>query len=326
MTVRLLSFDFDRLKHPAALLSAGVLKTLVMWISVFVFVVVSSKAYSEGQEANMLFGGMATDRGKTSWAFQVEYKQVELLKYKDLGFDGSFSYVNEGHPTGHYRDGVVVQGWAGLLDRFKLHLSLGAGPYLYNDTVSRHAGTNGLGCMTSFDVRYDVSKNFSVGARLNEALVPQGPNATSLLFEVGYRLPDKEQRPAAEPKNQISFLTLAFSDNISDLGTFSELRFARAITDHIDVVAANFFGRGFKEKGGAAEACATNEFGNFKTGICAGPYHEYQKAETAGIASLFGDYNLKNTPWSVMVIFDRTSNFDNHRGIDATSLGVGYKF
>ena len=77
-----------------------------------------------------------TDKGRASWALQVEYKQLEFLTYKNFVFDGSFSYINEGRPIGHRRDGVMVQGWARMLVGSKLNLSLGAGPYFYNDTVA----------------------------------------------------------------------------------------------------------------------------------------------------------------------------------------------
>jgi hypothetical protein len=171
-----------------------------------------------------------------------------------------------------------------------------------------------------------LSKKFSVGARINEVIVPKGQNATSLLSEVVYRLPDKDDELASEGKNQIAFLTLGIPGDISDLGSISQLRLDRVIADHIEAVAVNFFGRDFKEKGVAAEACATNEFGDFKTGVCAGPYYDHRKAGMVDIASLFGNYNLKNTPWSVMIIFDRTSNLGGGRGIDATCCGIGYKF
>jgi hypothetical protein len=299
----------------------------MMLMSVFVLTLFSIKAYAQGQELNTLFGGIMTDKGKTSYAVQVEYKQLKLLEYKVFVFDGSFSYLNEGRPIGHRRDGVMVQGWTRMLVGSRLHLSVGAGPYLYNDTVvGPSPSTNGLGFVTSFDATYDVSKKFSVGARINEAIVPKGPNATSLLSEVVYRLPDKEDELSAELKNQLAFLTLGIPGNISDLGSVSQLRFARLITDHIEAVAVEFFGRSFKEKGVAGEACLTNGFGDFKTGVCTGPYYDHQKAGMVDIASLFGDYNFKNTPWSVMIIFDRTSNLGGGRGIDATCCGVGYKF
>jgi hypothetical protein len=303
------------------------LKNPMMLMSVFVFMLFSARAYSQGQEVNTFFGGIMTNKGRASWAVQVEYKQLELLTYKDFVFDGSFSYINEGHPIGHHRDGVMVQGWTRMLVGSKLHLSVGAGPYFYNDTVvGPSPSTNGLGFVTTFDVKYDVSKKFSVGARINEATVAKGPNTTSLLCGIDYRLPDKEDKLSAEGKNQIAFLTLGIPGDISALGSISQFRFDRVITDHIEAVAVNFFGRSFKEKGTAAEACATNEFGNFKTGICAGPYYDHQKAGMVDIASLFGDYNFKNTPWSVMIIFDRTSNLGGGRGIDATCCGIGYKF
>jgi hypothetical protein len=302
-------------------------KNSAMLMSVFVLMFFSARAYSQGQEVNTLFGGIMTDKGRASWALQVEYKQLEFLTYKNFVFDGSFSYINEGRPIGHRRDGVMVQGWARMLVGSKLNLSLGTGPYFYNDTVAGPSpSTNGLGFVTSFDATYDVSKKFSVGARLNETIVPKGQNATSLLSEIVYRLPDKDDELSTELKNQIAFLTLGIPGDISDLGSVSQLRFTRVITDHIEAMAANFFGRSFKEKGVAAEACVTNAFGDFKTGVCAGPYYDHQRAGVVDIASLFGDYNFKNTPWSVMIIFDRTSNLGGGRGIDATCCGVGYRF
>jgi len=42
---------------------------------------------------------------------------------------------------------------------------------------------------------------------------------------------------------------------------------------------------------------------------------------------MFADQSIKNTPWSVMMIFDRTSNLGAYPcGIGAASLGIGYKF
>ena len=303
------------------------LRNLVPSMSLVVFMLFPAKAYAQGQEVNTFFGGVVSDKGTTSWALEVEYKQLELLKYEDFLFDGSFSYMNEGHPRRHYRDGVTLQGWARMEAVSRLRLSLGIGPYFYNDTrVNPSSSTNGLGFATSFDAKYEVSEEFTVGARLNEAIVGKGPNATSLLWEVGYRLPDKEEREEAEQKNQMSFLTLGIPGHLSDLGTFYELRYARVIMDHVEVEPVNFFGRSFKEKGIAGEVCATNEFGNFKTGICAGPYYDRQRAGVVDIASILGDYNFKNTPWSVMIVFNRSSNLGGGRGIDVTSCGVGYKF
>jgi len=59
---------------------------MFMWV--FVFMLFSATAYSQGQEVNTLFGGIITDKGRASWALQLEYKQLELLKYEDFVFDG----------------------------------------------------------------------------------------------------------------------------------------------------------------------------------------------------------------------------------------------
>jgi hypothetical protein len=198
------------------------LKNRVLSMPVFVLMLLfPARAYSQGQEVNTLFGGIMTDKGRASWAVQVEYKQLELLTQEDFVFDGSFSYINEGHPIGHRRDGVMVQGWARMLAGSKLNLSVGAGPYFYNDTVvGPSPSINGLGFMTSFDAKYDVSEKFSVDARINEAIVPKGPNATSLLCGIDYRLPDKEDKAAAEGKNQIAFLTLGIAGIFPTWGVF----------------------------------------------------------------------------------------------------------
>ena len=48
----------------------------------------------------------------------------------------SVGYLNEGHVPNHKRDGLDFQGWArvNVLNR-RLSLGVGAGPYLYWDTV-----------------------------------------------------------------------------------------------------------------------------------------------------------------------------------------------
>ncbi len=294
----------------------------IVMASALAFILCSASAYSEGQEANVLLGGAITDRGSASWAFQVEYKQLDLLRCRDFIFDGSFSYLNEGHPTGHARDGITAQGWIRILDGSKLRVSLGAGPYLYNDRVTGASpAINGLGLAASLDVKYETD-GLRFGPRLSEILVPAGPNATSLLWEVGFDLPDKVS-PEAEPKNEISFLPATLANN----GRFFELRYARTIVDHLEVMPVYVAGSWFKAKGFAPETCATNEFGNFKIGVCTGPYYDYEEGKIVDIASLHGEYSFRNTPWSFVINFDRTSNRDGGgRGLDNTSFGMGYRF
>ena len=96
-------------------------------------------------------------------------------------------------------------------------------------------------------------KGFRSAPVSTRALVPKGQNATSLLSEIVYGFLIRTMSYSAELKNQIAFLTLGIPGDISDLGSISQLRFTRVITDHIEAAAVNFFGRSFKEKGVAAE-------------------------------------------------------------------------
>jgi len=83
------------------------------------------------QEFSAGWGGMQTpDLNQTSWTFQYTYRQDFTRN-----FAASFTWLNEGHVTGHHRDGTVWQLWGTLpLADDHFALSFGVGPYYYYDT------------------------------------------------------------------------------------------------------------------------------------------------------------------------------------------------
>src|SRR4051812_27427795 len=89
-----------------------------------------------GQELTFLYGRMeAPSLDETSFTWQIDYRQN---LYRNLA--ASVAYINEGHVTGHHRDGTAWQLWGQLpFWNNRLELSLGAGAYYFYDTQSAPA-------------------------------------------------------------------------------------------------------------------------------------------------------------------------------------------
>ena len=131
----------------------------------------------------------ADDDGSHSYAWQLEYRQ-NLWRY----LDASFLYANEGHVTGHHRDGVAAQVWAvtpRLLDRFTL--ALGAGPYLYCDTQDENAppgfkDSHAVGVIYTGSASWYLSERWFLRLNVNQIQTGSGAGTRSFLLGAGYRL------------------------------------------------------------------------------------------------------------------------------------------
>jgi hypothetical protein len=130
----------------------------------------------------------ADDADSHSYAWQLEYRQ-NLWRY----LDASFLYANEGHLTGHHRDGVALQLWAvtpPLAQRFTI--ALGVGPYLFCDTQDEDVAP-GFKDAHDLGVIYTGSMTWYLGQRwllrLNVSEIEAGSAGTrSYLLGAGYRL------------------------------------------------------------------------------------------------------------------------------------------
>src|SRR5512144_2634163 len=85
----------------------------------------------------------------------------------------SVGYLNEGHFSNHKRDGLDFQGWArvNVLNR-RLSLGVGAGPYVYWDTVlgsSRpvYSDQHGVGAIFSFAANWYLVDRFFIQGKVN---------------------------------------------------------------------------------------------------------------------------------------------------------------
>jgi len=84
------------------------------------------------QELSLMGGAAAlADLGTESYSWELDYRQYFLPQVAV-----SLDWINEGHLSEHHVDGFATEAWYCLpLDRGRLSLSVGAGPYFYFDTV-----------------------------------------------------------------------------------------------------------------------------------------------------------------------------------------------
>ena len=136
-----------------------------------------------------LFGGgsRAANTNTYTWAFNY---QEGLGQY----FAASFTWLNEGHIPDHHRDGQMIQFWGRIpVGNPQFVLQAGVGPYRYFDTTTAEQGgsysdTHGWGVVYSVRAAYYASSRWITQLQLNRVHVQRGPDATSVMFGVGYQL------------------------------------------------------------------------------------------------------------------------------------------
>jgi len=156
------------------------------------FALLALLASSAAAQELTLFGGASTarDLDESTYAWKVEYRQ-------GLGehFEVSYSWLNEGHVTGHHRDGHGLQLWAReRLRGGRLSLAAGAGVMRYYDTVDSrperpYANQHGYAGLFSADAAYYFGNRWVVRAEANVAWAPPAStDAWNVLAGVGYQL------------------------------------------------------------------------------------------------------------------------------------------
>jgi hypothetical protein len=111
------------------------------------------------QQVGVLAGAMdVVNVRTTSYAWEIEYRQTFAHH-----LEWTFSWLNEGHPDHHHRDGFTTQAWlTNALWDPRLIVAVGAGPYRFFDTVPGAGGSKDLndwGAVLSFTAGWQVSRS-----------------------------------------------------------------------------------------------------------------------------------------------------------------------
>ncbi|MEX0141064.1 Uncharacterised protein [Janthinobacterium lividum] len=260
----------------------------------------------------------------------------------------SLSYINEGHPENHHRDGMAGQVWLRTKNVDQgLMLGAGIGRYFFFDTAKTDEAPHnfdndhGWGSIASLQARWQFDNRWYALAQVNR-IRPSGKDTTThLLIGAGYRY-DGVPGAKLHLQNWAYDDTLTLSTGHTIVNSFRSessrpftLEYRRAAGKYVDW-SATLIDEGSTvlahRRGAAAQLWlirSLNEKVEF--GMGAGPYVAWDGRDTqghdtrlTGLLSAVARYHV-NRHWLAQVAWNRVVT-DYHRDADVLLVGVGRKF
>lgn len=303
-------------------------------------------AQTQAQELSLFGGGMRAEQNDDhSYAWSLDYRH-RLGNHSSIGL----TYLNEGHPGNHHRDGISTQFWLHTrAPRQGLSLAAGLGPYYYFDTTSAdpnfHQNVHGWGSNASLSATWQFASPWFVQLRANYIHMHNSLNSKVLLLGVGYQLRDNSHETSApsglwatdsRPQQE---LTLSVGRTIvnsfrSERTTGSALEYRRGLGPHLDwtVSLINEGDASLLNRSGVTTQLwmvRPWDGGRFSMGVGVGPYLTFDQRDdnsrrVTGMLSLSARYRI--TPhWLARMSWNRVMT-PYHRDTDVLLLGAGYAF
>lgn len=304
------------------------------------------------QELTVSGGLMNTPNfDESSYSWQVDYRQ-NFHPY----FAASIAYINEGHVTGHHRDGTAWQGWARLpIFQDRIALSLGVGAYYYFDTQPMAGGdtanVHGTAPIYSLAATGYLSNWWFYRLTLNRIEPSHNIEVTTATLGVGFwfgrdkkptpgKLGDAPELYAYVTPNELTFFggQSVVNTFLSEKSLAYAVEYRRGIIPHIDWTASGIYEgdpKIIRRNGFAAQLWAVNTFSNERISVGAGlgPYIYLDRkhppggdapAAVAPLASLTMSVRLSEQ-WIVRMMFNRVASNYN-RDSDIFLVGLGYRW
>ncbi|ODV43499.1 hypothetical protein AWV79_17080 [Cupriavidus sp. UYMMa02A] len=269
----------------------------------------------------------------------------------------TYTYLNEGHVSGHHRDGHSAQlWWRWLTPGRQFALSVGAGPYLYFDTTDgladgSYRNHHGVALLGSAAATWYVSGGpWMVQARYNRAQAWSSFTSNTVLLGVGYQLDHGRRDGPFVAGTRTSALTG------DELTVFLGANIVNSFHSETGFAAAAEYRHGFwrgvegtvsyfsesssdlvQRRGVAAQAWLSGGFfgDRLTLGVGAGPYYattlhvrgpgaESSPSRWSGLVTLSASYRL-SSHWLGRLSWNRVmTGYD--RDADLLLAGVGYRF
>lgn len=262
----------------------------------------------------------------------------------------SLSYLNEGHPQGHHRDGVAGQLWArtgGNVPGWSF--GAGVGQYYYFDTTDLHSASgarytndHGWANIYSLQATYHYPDSRWYNQVQVNRITPSGKDSTtSLMLGVGYRFDGvKGDKLHLEGSAADEAVTLMAGQGItnslrSESTAIGAIEYRRAVGRYVDwTVTAIHEGNSAQSKrnGVATQLWLIRSLSpKVELGMGAGPYFnakvpdgEGQRSHRSGLVTVGARYHLDRrvvaeAAWNRVVT-------DYHRDADLLLIGLGYSF
>ena len=147
---------------------------------------------AEGAEISVATGAMSTpDSIKRSYTWQIEYR-AEISRQ----FSWSLAWINEGHITGHHRDGLALQAWRNWrLFHDRWIGSIGVGGYQFFDTQALGPGNSriqhGIAPVGSASLTYYYRSRWFWRMGANVIAPHNGITVNTIALGAGYVLKDQ---------------------------------------------------------------------------------------------------------------------------------------
>ena len=313
---------------------------------------------AQAQELSVL-GGVthSSDFAKASYAWQVDYRQ-DFFKH----FAASIAYLNEGHVTGHHRDGNAWQVWGNMpFWNDRVALSLGAGAYYFYDTQPLPNGdtqnVHGSAPIFSFSATGYLNDRWFYRFMANRINPSRDRKVNTAAIGAGYWFGPNRRPLGRQPnagKSEVGYVTepqfTAFGGKSVVNTFFSENAWAGAaeyrqgLLPHLDATATYLYEgnpRVIRRSGVAVQLWGVNTFIDRDTtvGIGVGPYVNIDRkhpattgvdigrsnpAAVAPLVSLTLARHLSDR-WIARLTWDRVTTTYN-RDADVFLAGFGYRW
>lgn len=260
----------------------------------------------------------------------------------------SVSYINEGHPQDHHRDGMAGQAWLRTQNVEQgLMLGAGLGRYFFFDTArtdeAPHNFDNdhGWGTIYSLQARWQFDNRWYAQAQINRIKPDGKDNTTHLLIGAGYRY-DGVPGAKLHLQNWAHDDTLTVSTGHTIINSFRSetsrpftLEYRRAAGKYVDW-SATVIDEGNTDlahrRGAAAQLWLVRSLNEkVEFGMGAGPYLAWDGSDTqghstrlTGLLSAVARYHVDRR-WVAQLAWNRVIT-DYHRDADVILVGVGRKF
>ena len=259
----------------------------------------------------------------------------------------SLSYLNEGHPTDHHRDGVAGQVWLRTgYNQPGWSFGVGAGQYFYFDTTDlgndQYTNDHGWSPIYSLQATYHYRNSRWYNQVQVNRISPSGKDATTaLMVGVGYQFNgvkgDKLHLDGPSTDDTLTVLAgqVITNSTSSERARVEALEYRRALGRYVDwtVTAISEGNTGRSERNGIATQLWLIRSLNRKVeiGMGAGPYFndkvpdgQGQRTHKAGLVSIASRYHVAKRivgeiSWNRVVT-------DYHRDADLLLIGLGYSF
>ncbi|MES2743138.1 MAG: hypothetical protein V4754_19615 [Pseudomonadota bacterium] len=255
------------------------------------------------------------------------------------------TYLNEGHPDNHHRDGVAGQVWLrSERPQRGWQVGVGLGPYYYFDTATIDGGyrnDHGWAPMYSVSANWNFGNRWFAQVQANR-IVPRGKGgSTSILVGAGFHfdgVPGSKLHlngPSSDDTITVSLGQTIINSLDSERARAYSLEYRRAISPYVDW-SVSWINEGneaaTRRNGLTSQLWLIRSLSdNIELGMGAGPYVASELHDTggpqsnlSGLLSIVGRYHLDRR-WVAQLSWNRVVT-DYHRDADLFFLGIGSTF